>query len=150
MHMHGGQTGMQLVTHGGVQLGLVDLAVHLLRQHVQHRAGVLVHVQLQVDEELEVLVFLLGVLLHQLGQGLAGDVLGDDGPLAVDLLHVDQLGNGQAGFLHAGGVQRLIEHVGLLVAFVKDLDGLIAIAVHDLLLRGRDDGIELHCVTSCY
>ena len=109
---HALQSRVQLVAGGGVQTGFVDLAVHLVLELAQQRAGLRVHFQLQIHEQIHIFVTPVGVFLHEPGEGFAGDKIADDGPLAPHRAHLVQAGDVEGGFLHAGLVERLNGLVG--------------------------------------
>ena len=103
---------MELVARGRIQRGLGNLAVHFVLELIQQRRGLAVDFNLKVDEQLEVFVFLFGMLLHQRAERLAFDEIGDDGPFPVRLADLVDLGNVQSRFLHARLIERFVEDVG--------------------------------------
>lgn len=140
------QMDMQVVAGGCVQSGGADLAVHFVLQLVQHGAGQGVHFQLQIYEEAEVFVFLFRILLHELGQGLALDKFGHDGPFAVHYVNTQKLGDVQPGLLNAGMIQGLVQNVRLGKMLVKGFDAGISVPIDDLVGPGSNDSIHVHPV----
>ena len=132
--LHARQTGVQLIAGGGVQISLTDLVLHLVLDALEQRAFLAEDLQLDVNEEVHILVELVGILVHQLLEGLSLDIVGDDRPLAVDLGDFLNLGDVQPRLLHARLIERLVEHVGLREGFVEYLRHQIAVAV-DFFVR---------------
>ena len=100
---------------------------------------------LNVHKALQVLVFLGGILGHQLRQGFALGVIGNDGPFTVNLGDFLYARNGQPGFLHPGDIQGLVEDIGLGVAFVEYLDGEFAVSINGLGSSDSDYLFQFHC-----
>ena len=94
------------------------------------------HVQLDRNKPVKILVKLLRILVHHGLKGLTLDVLRNDRPLVLDHRNLEHLGDKESRLLHACLVERLVEDVGLIVAFVEDLDTFIAIAVDGLVASG--------------
>ena len=139
---------MAPVSQSGVQAGLRDLPLHLLLEAVEHGAGLGLDLNLNVHKALQVLVLLIGVLGHQLGDGLALGIVGDDGPLAFDLGDLFHVGDGQASLFHAGDVQGLVEDIRLGVALVEHLDDIAAVTVDGFGIPNCDDLFQFHSENS--
>ena len=71
------------------------------------------HLELEVDEKIEIFVLLLGILLHQLRKRLALDIVGHYCPFAVDDRNLENSRNIESGLFDTCLVERLVEHVGL-------------------------------------
>ena len=96
------KTGMKVVTGGSIQVGLADLAIHLILQLVEVCAGLAVHFELEVNEKGKVFILLLGILFHKLSQGLTLDELRYDCPFAFDHGNFQDLRDVQAGAFDSG------------------------------------------------
>ena len=147
---HALQTGMQVIAGGGIQLALADLAIHLVLQLVQHRAGLGVHFQLEIDEQLQIfsLLFFVFLFFHQLSKRLALDKLAHNGPLAFHHGYAKHARNVQTGFFHAGLIQSLVEDISLGIVFVKDFDAGISLAIKGFLITQSNDTIQIHDAAS--
>ena len=150
---HGLQAGVEIVAGGGVEIGLGDLAVHLVLQLVQKGAGLGMNGHLEIHQQADVRLLLLGGLgavllgldlLDELSQGLTLDILGDDRPLAVDHGNLQHLGDVQTRLLNSGLVQGLVQDVSLGILCVEDLDATVAVAVDGLVVSDCNDSIQFH------
>ena len=121
------------VDHAGV---LVLLAAH-------ERRPVRVDVELELDELVEKVVAHARVLVADLAHGLALDLLGRDGPCAVDLADLDDLGDVDASLLGTGEVERLVEDVRGGLVGVEDLDDGVTAVVDHLVAALDDDFLVL-------
>ena len=148
--VHTRQAGVQLVAGGRVEVGGGNLALHLLRQAVEHRAGAGVNLHLNVNKQVQVLVFLFRMRRHQRRQRVAFNELRRNRPLTVHRVNSQQLGNRQARLFHARRVQRFVQNVRLAVPFSKHLDGLGAVAVNLLILPLGNHMRQIHRETSFY
>ena len=101
-----------------------------------------VDLELQANELLEILVDVLLVGLHALGERGALHLLGGKRPALLGLRHLEDLGHADAGLLDAGEVERLVEDVALGLGDVEDLDDAVA-RVIDHLVAATD---KLHLV----
>ena len=142
--LHRCEAGVQLVACGCVEVCAADLVLHLVLQSLEQRTLFAEDLHLDVHEELEVLVELVGVLVHKLLEGLALDEVGDDSPLAVDFGDFLDLGDIQSRFLNSRLVERLVEDIGLGEGFVKDLDSEVAVAVDDLIFSLGENIVKFH------
>ena len=91
--VHTRQAGVQLVAGGRVEVGGGNLALHLLRQAVEHRAGAGVNLHLNVHKQVQVLVFLFRMRRHQRRQRVAFNELRRNRPLTVHRVNSKELRN---------------------------------------------------------
>ena len=130
--LHAVQTGVQLIARGRVKAARRDLAVEFILDLVEQGRFLAEDLFLDVDEEVEVFVDLVGVLLHKLSERLAGDILGADRPFAVNLADLEELGDIQSCLFDARLIQRFIKDIRLAVIAVEYLEDGIAVFIDDL------------------
>ena len=138
---HGIQAGMQIIARGGVEIRLPDLAVHLVTQLGQERAGLGLHFQLEVNKPVQVG---LDILLHDAFQRFSLDVIGYDNPFAVQYRDLPHLGDAEPGLLDARLVECLVQYVRLGIAFIKDLQAGVSVAVDGLVVSDCNNTIQFH------
>ena len=130
--LHAVQTGVQLIAGGRVKAARRDLAVEFILDLVEQGRFLAEDLFLDADEEVEIFVELVGVLFHQLRERLAGDILGADRPLAVDLADLEELGHIQPRLFDTRLIQRFIEDIRLAVIAVEYLEDGVAVFIDDL------------------
>ena len=143
VHRHGSQPGMQFIPGGCIQGGLADLLLHLLRQGIQHGAGVPLHFQLEIHKPVQIRIKLIRIFIHQLLKGFAGDVVRDNGPLPVKLGDLLQTGDVQPRFFHTSLIQRLVQDVRFFTV-MEDLDHQVSIPINGLIVAQGNDSIQFH------
>ena len=88
-------------------------------------------IDLQVYHLLHVLLNLVGILIHQLLQGLALDKFPGNGPFTIHHGHTQNLRHMQAGqILDAGSAEGFVQDLSLGESFAEFLDGKVAVAVN--------------------
>ena len=102
------------------------------------------HLHLKVHKQFQILRFLVGILLHELCERLAGNVLGRDRPLAVGFGNLQHLGNVQPGLLDQRLIECLVEDSCLGVILVKHLDDAVAVQINGLGGPHRKDLVCFH------
>ena len=74
---------MKIVSGGSVKIALGDLSAHLILELSKQGALLAVHLHLEVNEKLDVLVLLLLILCDELSEGLTLDVVVHDSHLCL-------------------------------------------------------------------
>ena len=109
-----------------------------------------VHLHLQIHEQLDVFVLLLGILTHELFKRFSLDVVHHDRPLAVHFHDFMDLRNMEIGLLHARMPQCLIEYIRLGIILVKELNDLVTVTVDGFCGANRDHFFQFHVRASLY
>ena len=101
---------MQVITHRSAEVGLADLAAHLILELVEQGAGLGMHLKLEIYKQLKIFFLLLGVLLHELSESFAADIVINYSPFALN----------DGDFVDLGDIQRLLDP-RLVECLVKDV-----------------------------
>ena len=131
--LHRVKAGVQLIAGGRVKAAGADLTVEFILDLVEQGCFFAEDLFLDVDEEIEILVEVVGILFHQLSKRLAGDILGADRPLAVDDADFKQLRNIQSCLLDTRLIQRFIQDIRFAEIAVEYLENGVAVFIDDLV-----------------
>lgn len=101
---------------------------------------------LDIHHVRDILIFVGGIVLHDLSQGFALDAVHVDGPAVADDGNLVNNGDPQAGGFHAGVSQCFIQGHGFGTAFLEDLDGHIALFVYIDGGAGGNEIFQFHMI----
>ena len=99
-----------------------------------------------INENVDVLLLIFLIVCHKLCESLTLDKLGNNCPLAVNHINLENLWNIKSQILNSCLIESLVKHVSLGILCAEHFNTSVTVTVDGLIISYCDYSVKIHCV----